>query len=212
MIFENAFVAFFAALGAIWQAHPIKTILLSFFLASIITELYWPTFTEVLSTHSETHLSNKLPYFDIEASIASKMAFALDSSNLHMSRNLVTTLFWFMSKILTVTGFIFSSPWSLLPSVTMLKQLVFIWLTSIFCNSGARLRMHEALFFPQAHAFGIFESGKMFLNNGPKWSAVANGKLCSARKQVPLTSAALTCLSRFIVFTTFKISKHPTFP
>ena len=53
----------------------------------------------------------------------------------------------------------------------------------------ARLRIHEVLVFPQAHAFAIFESGKMFLNNGPKLSAVANGI------PVTLTSVALTSLS-----------------
>ena len=37
---------------------------------------------------------------------------------------------------------------------------------------------------------------KMFLNNSPKWSAVANSRLCSARKPVTLTLAALTSLSR----------------
>ena len=44
--------------------------------------------------------------------------------------------------------------------------------------------------------FAIFESEKMFLNNGPKWFAVANGRLCSPRKPVTLTSVALTSLSR----------------
>ena len=103
-----------------------------------------------------------------------------------------------MSKILTVTEFIFSGPWSLLPSLVMLKQLVFIWLNNVSFNLGpiAWLRMHKALVFRQAYAFAIFESGKIFLNNGAKWSAVANGGLCLARKPVTITLAALTGLSR----------------
>ena len=80
----------------------------------------------------------------------------------------------------------------------MLKQLVFIWLNSVSCNSGdmARLRMHKTLVFPQTYAFAIFESGKMFLNNGPKWSAVVKSRLFSVRKPVTLTLVALTSLSR----------------
>ena len=103
-----------------------------------------------------------------------------------------------MLKIFTITGFLFSNPSSLLQLVTMLKQLVFIWLTSVCCHSGAmaQLRMHKALVFPQAYPFAIYNSGKMFLNNSPKWSEVANSRLCSARKPVTLTSAALTSLSR----------------
>ena len=129
-----------------------------------------------------------MPHFDIETSIALKMAFSLESLDLHISRNFKTTLCWFMSKIFTVTEVIFSSPWSLLPLLP----------TSVFCSSGAMawLRMHEALVFPQVYSFAIFESEKMFLNNRPKWFAVANGRLCSPRKPVTLTSVALTSLSR----------------
>ena len=95
-----------------------------------------------------------------------------------------------MSKILTVTGFIFSGPWSLLPSLIMLKQLSFnLW-------TMARFRMHKALVFRQAYAFAIFESRKMFLNNGVRWPAVAIDRLCLARKPVTITLAALTGLSR----------------
>ena len=103
-----------------------------------------------------------------------------------------------MSQILTVTGFIFLSPWLLLPLVEMLKQLVFIWLNSVSCNSGdmTQLRMHKTMVFPQTYAFAIFESGKIFLNNGPKWPAVVKSRLCSVRKPVTLTLVALTSLSR----------------
>ena len=59
----------------------------------------------------------------------------------------------------------------------------------------ARLTYMKVFVFPQAYAFAIFESGKMVLNNGPKWSAVANDRLCLARKPVTLTSAALISLS-----------------
>ena len=139
-----------------------------------------------------------MPYFDIETSIALKMAFSLEYLDLHISRNFKTTLCWFMSKIFTVTEVIFSSPWSLLPLLPMLKQLIFIWPASVFCSSGAMawLRMHKALVFPQVYAFAIFGSEKMFLNNGPKWFAVANGRLCSPRKPVTLSSVTLTSLSR----------------
>ena len=124
------------------------------------------------------------------------MAFALDSLDLHISRNVVTNFCWFMSKILTVTGFIFSSPWSLLLSGAMLKQLVFIWLTSASWNSGAiaRLRVHETLVFSQAYACAIFDSGKMFPNNGPKWSAIANGKLCSSSLSRSEPTATKCCV------------------
>ena len=65
----------------------------------------------------------------------------------------------------------------LLPSMAMLKQLVFIWLATVSSNFGAMtlLRMQKALVFPQEYAFAIFESEKMFLNNCPKWSEVENG-------------------------------------
>ena len=130
-----------------------------------------------------------------------KLTFALDSLDLHISKNLVTNLCWLMSKILTVTGLIFSRLWSLLLSVAMLEQmvfiwfyLVFIWLTGVSCNSAAmaQLRIHEGLVFPQPYTFAIFKSGKIFLNNGPKLSAFENGRLCSANIQVTLTSASLS--------------------
>ena len=107
-----------------------------------------------------------------------------------MEKVLSPSLYWLTSKVLTVAGLIFSSPWSLLSSVAMLKQLVFIWLTSVFCSSGAmtRLKMRKALVFPQGYGFAVFEFGKMFSNNGPKW-------LCSTRKPVTLTLLALTSLS-----------------
>ena len=107
-----------------------------------------------------------------------------------MEKVLSPSLYWLTSKIITVAGLIFSSPWSLLSSVAMLKQLVFIWLTSVFCSSGAmtRLKMRKALVFPQGYGFAVFEFGKMFSNNGPKW-------LCSTRKPVTLTLLALTSLS-----------------
>ena len=140
----------------------------------------------VVHTWRDTLMLHKTPYFDIETSMVRKMIFTLNSLDLHISRNLMTTLCWLMSKTLTVTGFIFSSPWLLPTSLAVLKQLVFIWSTTVFFNSGAmvRFRMHEALVFLQTYVFAIFKSGKVLLKNGPKWSAVANGRLCSARKPV----------------------------
>ena len=77
-------------------------------------------------------------------------------------------------------------PLNVVAIVAMLNQLAFICFTSVSCNSGtmARLRMHKALVFPQAHAIAIFKSEKILLNNSTKWSVVANGRLCSARKPV----------------------------
>ena len=145
-----------------------------------------------------------------------KLTFALDSLDLHISKNLVTNLCWLMPKILTVTGLIFSRLWSLLLSVAMLEQmvfiwfyLVFIWLTGVSCNSAAmaQLRIHEGLVFPQPYTFAIFKSGKIFLNNGPKLSAFENGRLCSANIQVTLTSAHCYRKLHYMSLSSFAIEK-----
>lgn len=60
--FTNASVALLVALGILWQGHSSKIMLL-LFLASKLTELFRPAFTEVLPTARDTQLSHIISIF-----------------------------------------------------------------------------------------------------------------------------------------------------
>ena len=61
-----------------------------------------------------------IPLLAKALSITANIPSASEDADKHISKNWFTTTCWLMSNNLTVTGFIFLSPWSLLPSVLIL--------------------------------------------------------------------------------------------
>ena len=82
---SKALVALLAALCAVSHGQFVKIMFLFFFLASTITKLFRPTFTEVLMTAKETHLSHVILFFIKAVSIAVKIPTATEEVEGHIS-------------------------------------------------------------------------------------------------------------------------------
>lgn len=95
-----------------------------------------------------------------------------------------------------VTGLIFSTPASFEPSIPKLNGLFFQCSIKHLWQWGpiAILIIAEVFVWPEAYDAAILLSGNISLNNGPKWSAVAIGRLCCTRKLATITSALITFL------------------
>lgn len=103
-----------------WDS-PLK-LLLFFSRAFVIKEWCFPMLTEVLSTPKDIQLSHDSSFCTKTLSMDVNMPSAVEEVDKNMSKNWVMTLCWLMSRSLTVTGFILLRPWSLLPSVLILKS------------------------------------------------------------------------------------------
>ena len=118
--FSKAFVAWWVVLWAIWHGQPIRIISSFLSLAFVIKEWCLPILTDVLSTPREIHLCYRIPVLAKALSIAANIPSGSEDDDKWVSKSWFTTMCWLMLNNLTVTGFIFLSPWSLLSSVLIL--------------------------------------------------------------------------------------------
>ena len=99
-----------------------------------------------------------------------------------------------ISNSFIVTGFIFLTSVSLDPSTPRLNGWFLQCSTMYQWQWGPiALLLIAAVFVAlQAYDWAILLSGKIVLKSGPRWHAVAIGKLCCIKKFVTTTSAFMT--------------------
>jgi hypothetical protein len=94
-------------------------------------EFLRPKFTDVLSTPIPTQFCQEIPCFINASSILEKMPSAVEVDDMHMSKNCVQICCRAVSKNLIVSGFIFSTPVSLEPSIATANGAVLMASTSL---------------------------------------------------------------------------------
>lgn len=154
LTWQNAPVAFFAVLCVTWHGHAIRIMISGFFAGFnndwlIFSNIHW-----CISTRRDKHFSQGTLLTSKTLPIDENIAAAVEALLKYISKNLLTTLCWLLSNILTVTGFIFSRFWWLLPSVHVLKhgsfisfinQILFhlVWLPDSECMKSSSLHKNS---------------------------------------------------------------------
>ena len=135
-----------------WHGQPIRIILSFFLLLLLFEERCFPIFTEVLSSPIQIHFSLGISLLEKTLPIAAKVQSVLNENDKHISKNCVTTICRFISKSLTVTGFIFKVLYHYYLHYICCNNRFFILTIKFFCKLGliALFKIQAVFLFPQA--------------------------------------------------------------